>query len=78
MVKRGRPFVRDLIKLKEVPALIAELIGVSRRKAAVYSWATKGITNNHGKKVKLKTYKRLNVLYTTKEDVKEFLLKMGE
>ena len=76
-MKKGRPFVKDLIKLSEVPTLLTQLIGVTRKKETIYYWARKGKINRHGEMIKLKTYQRLGVYYTTEEAVKNFLLELG-
>ena len=72
-----RPKIIDLIPLRKVPALLYELTGVTRKKATIYLWARKGITDAHGQVVKLKVYNRLNQHYTTKQAVIDFISELG-
>ena len=63
----------DLIKMRDIPALILEMTGTTRTRAAIYMWIRKGIRGYDGGKVKLKTTKRIGHIYTTKKWVEEFL-----
>lgn len=69
----GKPKNKDLIKLGRVPAMILDLTGVYRGRATVYNWSKKGRINQNGQRVTLKTYKRLGQLYTTKQNVIDFI-----
>lgn len=73
----GKPFNKDLIKLDDVCKLLLELTGVTRCRATVYSWVTKGRENYVGQIIKLKTTRRLRRFYTTKEWVKNFIREIG-
>ena len=63
----------NLIKMRDIPALVLEMTGVTRTQAAIYMWIRKGLKTYEGPKVKLKTTKRLGHLYTTREWMEEFL-----
>ncbi len=64
---------KDLIKIRDVPALILKMTGCTRTQATVYMWTRKGIRAYDGSTAKLKVTKRLGHLYTTKKWVEEFL-----
>ena len=66
-----------LIPLSAVPSLIADLTGVWRHRATVYRWAKVGCRSLDARVVKLKTEKRMGQLFTTAEDVKEFIRGVG-
>lgn len=72
-----RPKIIDLIPLRKVPALLYELTGVTRKRATIYLWARKGIADAHGQVVKLKVYDRLGQHYTTKQEVINFISRLG-
>lgn len=64
---------KDLIKIVNVPALLYEITGVTRTRATVYLWATKGRQSKYGTILKLRTVRRLNQLYTTRKWVENFI-----
>lgn len=66
-----------LIPLSAVPSLLAERTGVQRCRGTIYSWAKKGCRTMSGGNVKLKTVLRLGRLYTTQEDVDNFIREVG-
>ena len=68
---------KDLIKLTDVPALLIELVGVTRTRATMYNWARWGAKAYDGRTIKLRTERRINTLYTTREWVEEFLRRLG-
>ena len=68
----------DLMALDRVPALLMNLIGVTRQKETINNWAYKGRADTHGQIVKLKKYTRLGRRYTTEADVVEFLKAIGD
>lgn len=68
---------KKLIPLSAVPSLIAELTGVWRHRATVYRWAKVGCRSLDARVVKLKTEKRMGQLFTTREDVVEFISEVG-
>lgn len=72
-----KPRNEDLIRLCDVPKLLTELAGVTRTRATVYLWSSKGIPGYDGTKVRLKTTRRLRRLYTTKEWVENFLRELN-
>ena len=76
-MKQEKPPVKDLIPLRKGTELLFQLTGVRRTKAAIYQWARLGRINEHGVKVKLKTYKRIGMLYTTEEAFREFIVGLG-
>lgn len=67
------PKRKDLIKMRDIPALILEMTGATRTRASVYVWMKKGIRAYDGSTIKLKSTKRLGHLYTTKAWVEDFL-----
>ena len=68
---------KKLIPLSAVPSLVAELTGVWRHRATVYRWAKVGCRSLDARMVKLKTEKRMGQLFTTREDVMEFISEVG-
>jgi len=72
-----KPKNSDLIKLNDVPKVLLELTGVFRCRATVYNWARNGRPDYTGKKVKLKTCKRVGSLYTSQDWLIEFLKAIG-
>ena len=66
-----------LIPLSAVPSLVAELTGVWRHRATVYRWAKVGCRSLDARMTKLKTEKRMGQLFTTREDVMEFISEVG-
>lgn len=68
---------KKLIPLSAVPSLIAELTGVQRSRGTIYSWAKKGCRTIDARVVKLKTIKKMNQLFTTKENVLKFIRGVG-
>ena len=66
-----------LIPLSAVPSLVADLTGVWRHRATVYKWAKVGCRSLDARVVKLKVEKRMGQLFTTREDVMEFIRKIG-
>ncbi len=66
-----------LIPLSAVPSLIADLTGVWRHRATVYRWAKKGCRSLDARMVKLKTEKKMGQLFTTRENVMEFISEVG-
>ena len=66
-----------LIPLSAVPSLVAELTGVWRHRATVYRWAKVGCRSIDARVVKLKTEKRMGQLFTTRDDVMEFIKGIG-
>ena len=73
----GKPKNSDLIRLGEVPKLILELTGVVRVRSTIWSWTWKGRSSYSGQKIKLKTTKRLGMVYTTKTWLEEFIREIG-
>lgn len=59
--------------MREIPALLLEVIGETCTKHTVYHWAKYGRINFEGDRIYLKTTKRLGKKYTTKEWVFEFV-----
>lgn len=68
---------KKLIPVSAVPSLLAELTGVQRCRATVYQWIKKGCRTMDARIVKLKAVKKMNHLYTTKENVLEFIKSVG-
>ena len=68
---------KKLIPLSAVPSLVRELTGVWRHRATVYRWAKVGCRTIDARVVKLKTEKRMGQLFTTREDVMEFIQEVG-
>ena len=68
---------KKLIPLSAVPSLVAELTGVLRHRATVYRWANVGCRSLDARVVKLKTEKRMGQLFTTRENVMEFIREVG-
>ncbi len=68
---------KKLIPLSAVPSLVAELTGVWRHRATAYRWAKVGCRSFDARMVKLKTEKRMGQLFTTREDVMEFISEVG-
>ena len=66
-----------LIPLSAVPSLIAELTGVWRHRATVYRWAKVGCRSLDARVVKLKTEKKMGQLFTTRQDVVDFIFEVG-
>ncbi len=66
-----------LIPLSVVPSLVAELTGVWRHRATVYRWAKVGCRSIDARVVKLKTEKKMGQLFTTRDDVMEFIKGIG-
>ncbi len=62
-----------LIPISAVPSLIVELTGVFRHRATVYRWAKVGCRTLDARVIKLKTEKKMGQLFTTREDVMEFI-----
>ncbi len=73
-----RPKNEDLVTLNKVPAMLMNLIGVTRGREAIYQWVVKGRADTHGQIVKLKTCKRLGRYYTTEVWLIEFLKAIGD
>ena len=72
-----RPKNEDLMRLDEVSALILELTGVLRCRATIYNYVRKGRKGYTGENVKLKSTKRLGILFTTEAWVEEFIEGIG-
>ena len=68
---------KKLIPLSAIPSLIADLTGVWRHRATIYRWAKVGCRSLDARVVKLKTEKRMGQLFTTKDDVMEFISEVG-
>lgn len=68
---------KKLIPLSAVPTLVADLTGVWRHRATVYRWAKVGCRTLDARVVKLKVEKRMGQLFTTREDVMEFISEVG-
>lgn len=71
------PKREDLIRLIDVPALLTKLTGVTRSRATIYNWATKGRRGYANEDIKLKIVRRLGTMFTTKEWVEEFIREIG-
>ena len=64
----------DLIKFKDVPALIYRIYGVKIVESKVHKWEKKGRRSGDGTRiVKLKTTKRIGRLFTTEKWIREFV-----
>ena len=68
---------KKLIPLSAVPSLIADLTGVWRHRATVYRWAKVGCRSLDARVVKLKTEKKMGQLFTTRQDVVDFIFEVG-
>lgn len=68
---------KKLIPLSAVPALLAELTGVTRSRNTIYSWTKKGCRTKDARVVKLKVTVRMNQTFTTKKDVIDFISEVG-
>lgn len=68
---------KKLIPLSAVPALLAELTGVTRTRNTIYNWTKKGCRTMDGRIVKLKITMRMNQTFTTKANVLEFIKEVG-
>ena len=68
---------KKLIPLSTVPALLAELTGVTRSRQTIYSWTKKGCRTNDARMVKLEIIVRMNQTFTTKENVLKFIQEVG-
>ena len=66
-----------LIPLSQVPDLLVELTGVYRHRATVYKWAKIGCRSIDARIVKLKSEKRLGQLFTTRENIVNFINEVG-
>lgn len=73
----GKPKNEDLIKLVDVSKLLLELTGVTRKRATIYSWVSKGRVSYAGQIIKLKVSKRLGSYYTTRAWVLKFIEEIG-
>ncbi len=78
MIVVARPKNEDLMTLNKVPAVLMDLIGVTRKRATIYQWVVKGRADTHGQIVKLKAYNRLGRYYTTEACLIEFLKAIGD
>lgn len=72
-----RPKAVDLIRLNKVPAVVLEMTNMVRCRATVYSWVKNGRSDLHGSIVKLKTTKKRERLYTTRNWLLEFMRAVG-
>ena len=68
---------KRLMPLSAVPSLLAELTGVTRTRNTIYNWAKKGCRTMDGRLVKLKTTTRMNQVFTTKQNVIDFISEVG-
>ena len=66
-----------LIKISAVPALLAELTGVSRQRLTIYNWIKKGCRTHDARIVKLKIKKRMGQIFTTQARLEEFIREVG-
>ena len=71
------PKIVDYIPLTKVPPILRELTGVTRTRVTIYHWVKHGRISAHGEMIKLKTYRRLGQIYTTKDAVIKFLRELG-
>ena len=70
---KTKPKVTDvLIKLRDAPAVIKKLTGVTRTRKTVYNWMTKGCRAYSGGKIKLGHELRFGEYYTTRESLEKF------
>lgn len=72
-----KPKNEDLIRLDDVQAMILNLTGIRKCRATIYNWVIKGRKGYTGENVKLKSSKRLGILFTTEAWVKEFIEGIG-
>lgn len=63
----------ELMRLRDVPVMLAELTGQTRTQATVYKWVTVGRTDYVGTIIKLRVIKRLGRYFTTKEWLEQFI-----
>lgn len=68
---------KKYIRIRDVAKIIEEITGETRDRVTIYYWIKRGIQGYHGSQVKLKTVKRVGVLYTTMEWIKDFLEGLG-
>ena len=73
----GKPHDNEYITLNKAAPLVYEISGVSRCRSALAKWASKGRRSAVGKKVYLKTSKRLGLVYTTRKWLEEFIREVG-
>lgn len=73
----GKPKDEEYIKLEKAAPLVYEISGVSRCRSALAKWARYGRRSAVGKKVRLKTSKRLGLIYTTRKWLEEFIRAVG-
>ncbi len=66
-----------LIKISAVPALLAELTGVTRQRLTIYNWIKVGCRTHDARIVKLQTKKRMGQLFTTRARLEEFIREVG-
>ena len=71
--KNMKPSYKDLILLSRIPALLKQITGQDRQAQVIHAWAKKGRIGQHGKRIYLKTYRRLGRKFTTQTDLEEFI-----
>ncbi len=72
-----KPKNENLIRLIDVPVLLIQLTGMTRSRATIYNWATKGRRGYANEYIHLKTVKRLGTIFTTKDWVMDFIREIG-
>ena len=73
----GKPRDEEYIKLDTAAKLVYEISGVSRCRSALAKWAKYGRRSACGKKIYLRTSKRLGRLYTTRKWLEEYIRSVG-
>ena len=73
----GKPKDEEYIKLANAAPLVYEISGVHRGVWALQKWSRKGRRSACGKTVRLKTSKRLGLVYTTRKWLVEFIKAVG-
>ena len=63
----------DYMLIRDVPKFIMEEVGVDVSLAAIYNWTRGEATDYLGKKLTLRTMRRIGTKYTTKRWVREFM-----
>ena len=72
------PSHSELIKFKNVPALVYEIYGVKVVETTIHKWRSKGRRSGDGTKiVKLKTTKRIGRIFTTEKWIREFVTEIS-
>ena len=72
-----KPKIEEYKSLQECSDYVYGLTGVRRLPNTILNWSRQGLIGKHGRKVKLKTARRLNCRYSTIAWLDAFMAEIG-